>query len=255
MKRIGVSAVGLATAVLLAVGCGSSGTSSAGPTPTPATYGCLTPEQATSGSFDLSTRSGPLGAYFRNSDTGNAEVGAVFAPQAGGSLCDWLPHYAAFTAAGYAVLGYMGGVGGPDDVRLAVERLKSKGVSRVVLVGASKGASASLEAAAESATSPLPVAAVVSLSSPLSYPGESNAERAVATSTVPTFFGVEAQDGRFAEFTRQLHAAAVAPVKELKVYPGVNHGAAVLTDGALPDVRAFLDRNAPAVGQHLAGRR
>ncbi len=121
-------------------------------------------------------------------------------------------------------------------------------MSKVVLVGASKGASASLEVAAEGATSALPIAAVVSLSSPLSYPNESNAERAVTTSTVPSFFAVESQDGRFPEITQQLHAAAVAPVKELKIYPGVNHGAAVLTDGALPDVRAFLDRNAPAAG-------
>ncbi|MFC8448706.1 alpha/beta hydrolase family protein [Kitasatospora sp. NPDC057223] len=248
MKRIGVSAVGVATAVVLVAGCGSSGTSSAGPTPSAATHGCLTAAQAAAGSLDLSTRSGPVGAYFRNSDAGNAKVGVVFSPQAGGSLCDWLPHYATFTAAGYAVLGYMVGGGGPDDVRTAIGQLKSKGVSKVVLVGASKGASASLETAADSATSPLPVVAVVSLSSPLSYPGESSAERAVATSTVPTFFGVETQDGKFPDFTRQLHATAVAAVKELKVYPGVNHGAAVLTDGALPDVRAFLDRNAPAAG-------
>ncbi|WP_405009408.1 alpha/beta hydrolase family protein [Kitasatospora sp. NBC_01539] len=248
MNRTVLSTAASAGAVLLLAGCGSSGAPSAAPAPTAATYGCLTPGQAKAGSFDLRTQDVTVGAYFRDSDAGNATVGVVFAPQAGGSLCDWSPHYAAFTAAGYAVLGYMVSGGGPADVRAAIGHLKTKGVTRVALVGASKGASASLEVAAGPATSPLPVAAVVSLSSPLGHPGESNAEHAVAASTVPTLFAVEARDGRYPEFTQQLHTAAVARVKELKVYPGANHGAAVLTDGALPDVQAFLGRNAPAAG-------
>ncbi|MFG2821309.1 hypothetical protein ACGFX4_18015 [Kitasatospora sp. NPDC048365] len=250
MKRVGLSTAALAAAAILLAGCGSTGDGTgkvaAAPSPSADTHGCLSQAQAAAGSFDLTTPGGPLGAYYRDSDAGHAKVGIVFAPQAGGSLCDWQPHYSAFTAAGYAVLGYLVGGNGPDDLRAAITRLKAEGVTEVALVGASKGASAAIEVAADPASSPLPVRAVVSLSTPLSHPGESNAEKAVLVSRVPTFFAVEDRDGRFAEFAQQLHAAAVTPVKELRTYPGDHHGAPLLTDGALPDVQAFLTKNAPA---------
>ncbi|MFE1316018.1 alpha/beta hydrolase family protein [Kitasatospora phosalacinea] len=254
MKRSALPAIGLTAAALLlaATGCGSdpaSGTSAGTAAAAAAEdFGCLTPEQAAAGSVRLAVPGGEVGAYYRDSDAGKATVGLVLAPQAGGSLCDWQPHYAEFTAAGYAVVGWMVSGGGPGDVRAAMALLKSKGVTSVALIGASKGASAALETAADPAGAPLPVKAVVSLSSPDGYPGESNAAKAVLAGTVPTLFAAEEGDGRFPETARQLHDTAVTPVKQLKLYPGGNHGAALLADGALPDVRAFLAAHAPARG-------
>ncbi|GLW59434.1 hypothetical protein [Kitasatospora phosalacinea] len=66
--------------------------------------------------------------------------------------------------------------------------------------------------------------------------------------TVPTLFAAGEDDGRFPATARQLHDTAVTPVKQLELYPGGNHGAALLADGALPDVRAFLAAHAPARG-------
>ncbi|MFJ1792946.1 hypothetical protein [Kitasatospora griseola] len=149
------------------------------------TFGCLTTEQAAAGSTRLTVDGGNVGAYYRDSDSGKATGGVVFALQAGGSLCDWQSHSAEFTAAGYAVVGWTVNGGGASDVRAAIGLLTSKGVTSVALVGASNGASASLEAAADPANAPLPIKAVVSLSSPEAAPGESNAAKAVLTGTVP----------------------------------------------------------------------
>ncbi|MGW4379164.1 hypothetical protein [Kitasatospora sp. NPDC004531] len=247
MKRFAMPALGFAAVLLLAsTGCSSDSKTTAAPAEKADTFGCLSVEQAAAGSIRLTVDGGNIGAYYRGSDVGKATVGVVFAPQAGGSLCDWQPHYAEFTAAGYAVIGFMVNGGGASDVRAAIGLLKSKGVTSVVLIGASNGASASLEAAADAANAPLPIKAVVSLSSPEAAPGESNAAKAVLTSTVPTFFAAEQGDGRYPEFAKGLHDTAIAPVKQLKTYPGANHGFLLLNDGALPDVRTFLSANAPA---------
>ncbi|MFJ5927539.1 hypothetical protein ACIQF6_33590 [Kitasatospora sp. NPDC092948] len=247
MKRFAMPAAGLAAVLLLAAtGCSSDPKPEAAPAAKADTFGCLTAEQATAGSTRLPVEGGDVGAYYQDSDAGKATVGVVFAPQAGGSLCDWQPHYAEFTAAGYAVVGWMVNGGGASDVRAAIGLLKSKGVTSVALVGASDGASASLEAAADQATAPLPIKAVVSLSSPETARGASGATKAVLTGIVPTFFAAEEGDGRYPEFAKGLHDTAVAPVKQLKTYPGSNHGYLLLNDGALPDVRAFLTAHAPA---------
>ncbi|MFD0272605.1 alpha/beta hydrolase family protein [Kitasatospora sp. NPDC127111] len=240
--------------VLAVAGCGSAGggaEAKATPTATatgssPArTFGCLSAEQARDGSLDVPAVSGTRPGYYRPADSGPAKVAVVFSHQKGGSLCEFLPYFPAFTKAGYAVLAAEVPGSPATDLPSAVKWLGAKGVTKVVLVGASKGGTGSLVAAA--APSPLPVAAVVSLSGPAKYQGD-DADKAVRTSQVPEFFGAEENDSPFARDAEELYAAAVAPAKALKVYPGGNHGAALLADGALPDVLAFLAQHAPAAG-------
>lgn len=244
-----------AIGVLALAGCGSSGTTaapggappgSASPTAGPArTHGCLTEAQAKAGSIDLPASSGIRPAYFQQADAGPARTAVVFSHQLDGSLCDWVPYLPEFTKAGYAVLAANVPGSPANDLPAALTWLGTKGVTRVVLVGASKGGTGSLVAAAE--PTPLPVAAVVSLSGPAQYSGD-NAGKAVRTSQVPEFFGAEEDDSPFAEDARTLHTAAAAPVKQLKIYPGYRHGADLLADGALPDVLSFLAQQAPAAG-------
>ncbi|MBP0455578.1 hypothetical protein J5Y04_39575 [Kitasatospora sp. RG8] len=244
-----------ATAVCLVAlaGCGSSGNGTAKPAPGttssapgPArTHGCLSEEQARAGSIDLPATSGVRPAYFQQADGGPAKVAVVFSHQRDGSLCDWVRYLPAFTRAGYAVLASDVPGSPADDLPAAVKWLGGKGVTGVVLVGASKGGTGSLVAAA--APAPLPVAAVVSLSGPAQYSGD-NAAKAVRTSLVPELFAAEEDDTPFSQDAKDLYAAAVAPGKALKLYPGGNHGADLLADGALPDVLAFLAQHAPAAG-------
>ncbi|MEU6232675.1 hypothetical protein [Kitasatospora sp. NPDC047058] len=243
--------------VLATAGCGSSGGSGSGAGAKAAppasatgssparTFGCLSAEQARDGSVDVPAVSGTRPGYYRGADSGPGKVAVVFSHQKDGSLCEFLPYFPAFTRAGYAVLATEVPGSPVTDLPFAMKWLQGKGATKVVLVGASKGGTGSLVAAA--APSPLPVVAVVSLSGPAKYQGD-DADKAVRTSQVPEFFAVEESDSPFAQDAEDLHAAAVAAGKALKVYPGGNHGAGLLADGALPDVLAFLAQHAPAAG-------
>ncbi|QKW19838.1 hypothetical protein HUT16_12915 [Kitasatospora sp. NA04385] len=252
MKRSALP-VALAAAALLLTACsgdgsGSSGKTGAAPGPSADTYGCVTQAQAAKGSFslDAGTSGGSdVDAYYQDSDAGHAKVGVIFSHQRDGSLCEWALDFPAFTKAGYAVLAYTSEGDVTEVIKAGADYLKSKGVGAVALVGASKGAAGSLVAA--KLDNPLPVKAVVSLSSPTTYP-QYNAAIAVTTVKAPTYFAAEQTDSPFNDNARTLYDASVAEDKQLKIYPGGNHGALLLQDGALPDVLDYLARHAPAAG-------
>lgn len=251
MKRFSMSAAGAAALALLLAGCGGAGAGAdAAAPPSPSarvvTYGCLTKDQGAKGAVSIPSDLSTVDAYFRDSDAGGAKVAVVLSHQNGGSLCDWIPYLDAFTGAGYAVLPFTANGDVATGIRSATGYLRDKGVARVVLIGASKGGTGSLVAGALP-DSPLPVAAVVSLSGPESF-GADNAATAVKRLAAPVFFAAEEHDGPFPGNARSLHAAAVSADKKLKIYPGANHGAALLADGALPDVQAFLAEYAPPTG-------
>ncbi|ROR44067.1 hypothetical protein EDD39_2240 [Kitasatospora cineracea] len=240
--------VALAATALLLTACSGGGGTKADPAPSADTYGCVTPEQAAKGSFTLDggTAAGNhLDAYYRDSDAGHAKVGVVFSHQADGSLCEWAPVLDRFTGAGYAVLAFTCSGDVTEGIKAAERYYQGKGVGAVALVGASKGAAASLVAAR--LDNPLPVRAVVSLSSPETYP-LFNAALAVTVVKTPTYFAAEQLDSPFAANAKALYDASVAEDKQLKVYPGGNHGAPLLRDGALPDVLGYLAKHAPATG-------
>ncbi|MGX4737753.1 alpha/beta hydrolase family protein [Kitasatospora griseola] len=250
MKRI-VLPVALAATALLLTACSSSGSSTrtaAAPSPTAKTYGCLTEEQAAKGSFalDAGTAGGTgLDAYYRDSDAGGAKVGVIFSHQLSGSLCEWAPVFDEFTKAGYAVLAFTSEGDVTEGIKASAVRLKEKGVTGLALIGASKGGTSSLVAA--KLDSPLPIKAVVSLSSPDVF-NQFNAGLAVKSVKIPTYFAAEEMDAPFAANAKELYDASVAEDKQLKIYPGGNHGAPLLKDGALPDVKAYLAKHAPAAG-------
>ncbi|BAJ28795.1 MULTISPECIES: alpha/beta hydrolase [Kitasatospora] len=254
MKR-SAPPVALAAAALLLTACsggsgggGEDGAARAAASPSANTYGCVTRQQAEKGSFTLDggTAAGTyLDAYYRDSDAGGAKVGVIFSHQADGSLCEWAPAFDAFTKAGYAILAVTCSGDVTEAVKAAERYYQGKGVGAVALVGASKGAAASLVAA--KLANPLPVRAVVSLSSPTSYP-LFNAEMAVTVVKTPTYFAAEQLDTPFSADARTLYDASVAEDKQLKIYPGSHHGAPLLQDGALPDVLGYLAKHAPATG-------
>ncbi|MEV7024671.1 hypothetical protein [Kitasatospora sp. NPDC093558] len=245
--KLGVAAAVLA--LLATAGCQSVGSTAAPSAPSPTAdparrFGCLTEEQNRTGSINVPAVSGVRPGYFRQSDAGSAKVALFFSHQLSGSICDWVPYLADFTKAGYAVLATEEPGSPARDVPAALTWLAGKGITEVVLVGASKGGTGSLEAAAEAST-PLPVAAVVSLSGPTDYAGD-RARIAVAKIKAPVLFAAEEDDSPFAGDAKDLYAISVSPAKVLKLYPGSRHGADLLADGALPDVLAFLAQNVPA---------
>ncbi|MEV6212419.1 hypothetical protein [Kitasatospora sp. NPDC051914] len=242
----GVRLAAALAAVAVLAGCGSGG-GRPGPAAasSPERYGCLTEEQAAEGSVTIDGLA-PVRAWFRDSDAGGAKTAVVLSHQSGGTLCDWNPYLDAFTGAGYAVLPYTANGNVSDNIEQVAAHLEAKGIARLVLVGASKGGTGSI-VAGSLPDLPVPAAAVVSLSSAESFGGDS-ASNAVKRLTAPVLFAAEENDQPFADYARSLHAAAAAADKQLKLYPGGNHGAPLLSDGALPDVLAFLARTAPPQG-------
>ncbi|MER5862708.1 hypothetical protein [Kitasatospora sp. NPDC002040] len=247
--RTVMPALGGLTAVLLLAGCSSDGgTKAAPPSPSASTkaprYGCLDQARADKGSFSLASGV-DRNAYFQDSDAGKAKVAVVFSHENGGSLCDWVPFVPDFTKAGYATLAYTSSGDLLEDIEAAEKYLKGKGVEKVVLVGASKGGTGSLVAATATGGS-LPVTAVATLSSPTGF-GSWDAAKAVGTLRVPLFLAAQEGDQPFADDAAKLQKAAVAAVKELKIYPGADHGARLLPAGtAKADLFAFLAANAPS---------
>ncbi|GAA3454778.1 hypothetical protein [Dactylosporangium matsuzakiense] len=96
------------------------------------------------------------------------------------------------------------------------------------LIGASRGATATLVAAA--ALDPAP-AAVVSLSAPADYAGE-DARRAVSGLRAPVLYVAATSDWEFGATARALYDATPAPGRRLVVVAGVQHGSDLLTEAA-----------------------
>ena len=108
------------------------------------------------------------------------------------------------------------------DVAAAVQFLSGTGVHEVVLVGASMGGTASLNAAAElQALSSLRMAGVITLSAPVEFMGLSAAE-AVPQLVVPMLF-VSAEQDEGASGARDLEQLS-GGAGELEILPGSGHG-------------------------------
>jgi dienelactone hydrolase len=99
--------------------------------------------------------------------------------------------------------------------------LHAAGAAKVVLIGASRGGSASIAAAA--AIDP-PVLGVVSLSGPSFYSG-ANALEAAPKLAVPVLFLVGENDGSFVTDAQTLYDKTPESRKKLVIIPGSrNHG-------------------------------
>jgi dienelactone hydrolase len=111
-----------------------------------------------------------------------------------------------------------------EDVVAAATFMRGRGVARLALVGASKGAIAVVGAA------PLvqpPVLAVVSLSPPMQFQGVDGLAAAPRIA-VPVLYAVARGDGRFPAETQQLHDATPAANRRLLLVDGAGHGNVLL---------------------------
>ncbi|MET7420239.1 alpha/beta fold hydrolase [Dactylosporangium sp. NPDC005555] len=183
----------------------------------------------------------------------------VLAPQASADACSWLSWAKQEAAAGFRVLAFDfsgegrsqrgSGTRPSDDVLSAVAYTRTlQGVRRIVLVGASRGGTAVLVAAA--AATP-PVTAVVSLSAPDTYAGE-DAAAAVPKIAAPVLFVAATGESSFAAAAQTMYDATTDPRRRIALVPGSLHGTSLLTiaaDGA-PEAAAavtgFLAANAAA---------
>ncbi|MDG6105205.1 alpha/beta fold hydrolase [Dactylosporangium aurantiacum] len=239
MRRIAATLL----AALVLAGCGSdpatpdAATSSAAaesPTaraaPSPTDRRCADPELN-----DKQVAFQGTGAFLTGLLLGTGRTVLVLAPQASADACSWLSWARQEAAAGYRVLALdFAGEGRSQrresgtpsaDVLSAVAYARTLGVERVVLIGASRGGTAALVAAA--AATP-PVTAVISLSAPDSYAGE-DAAAAVPRLTVPVLYVAATGDTSFAADAQAMYDATTDKRRGITLVPGRLHGTALLT--------------------------
>lgn len=199
---------------------------------------------------------------------GGGRRGVLLIPELGpAGLCGWWAYAARLSRSGYRVLmfdhrctggsGCPAGAAGQDlmaDIRGGVAWLRRAGAVRVVLMGASQGASEALMAATRP---PAGVTGVVVLSAdelttPLARsPYPRTALAAAPGLRLPVLFAVAAGDPYVSvAATRRLVAAARSPGKRLVVLPaGSGHGWDLVTRAAGTRANAAFQRT---VGAFLA---
>lgn len=164
-------------------------------------------------------------------------VGIVIVHQSEQNLCESMSWAAVFSNAGYLALApTVDEYQQVDQVEASVAYLREHGAKQVVLLGASMGGTAVLQAAAELTP---PVQAVVSLSGPSTY-APMDALRTAPKLEVPVFYSAGAQDTVFARGETDLYNATTEKDKTLDIVPSnASHGFALL-NVLLPQVETFL---------------
>lgn len=241
MRAITTATRGLLAAVLLAVaaGCGQGTASPTPPDPTAAARQRV----IDTANFDCLDDPGPVIVITDAEQdmtaalqVGTGDTAVVLLHQVDGTACQWYAFALLLAQRGYRALAP--DITSRDAVevtRTGIAQLREQGAKRVLVVGASRGGTIALAAAA--ATTP-PVDGVVALSAPTVYGAD--ALTAVAKLDVPTLFVAGDLDGTFAEHAKELYGLSIAKHKKLIVRSTVSHGVTLLSGDIEDTVLAFL---------------
>jgi alpha-beta hydrolase superfamily lysophospholipase len=151
---------------------------------------------------------------------GHGPIGVVLAHERGRNLCDWLPYARHLARMGYRALAFDFKTYAAGLVESVQARdLEKREARRTMLVGASMGGTAVLDAARDVSG----LVGVVSVSGPASY-GDANAARAVPTLQAAVLFIVARDDSEFVGDVRSLYKRAGSADKTLVILPGFAHG-------------------------------
>ncbi len=227
------------TLAVLAAACGGSFDSNAFAPP-------LTPESAVTSSsgpeseVGAPTRLDGVAVRFHTADDeelvgtlfGTGTRGIVLAHMRGRDETTWFDFARTASGEGYALLtfsfrGYGGSSGGRDsnldlDLMAAINLLESTGVTQTVVMGASMGATATINVASR-----LSLAAVVSLSAPGEFIGLDALDIAAQVAE-PLLLVVAENDQPYADAA--LAMAELAPAGQLRVFDGNSHGTNLFAD-------------------------
>jgi pimeloyl-ACP methyl ester carboxylesterase len=207
----------------------------------PGLDGCLPAARSQVVTVPVPGLDGPLTAVI----TGTGHRTVVLSNESDENLCSWRPLTQRLTALGYRVVLWDYGGSEPAAELLALARwIRRPGATRIVLMGASEGAKASLVAAARLGHE---VRGVVSLSAEMVLLPDIEVARSVARLRCRLLLVTSAQDPYgSAQAASEFLAAAPGRDKRLVRVHGADHGTALLSGSAaptvLPAVLAFLRR-------------
>ncbi len=236
----------LPLALLSACGGGSAATA---PTATRSATATATPEPGTFyfTTDDNVTLSGKI--------VGTGTTAIIFSSMDGDPKIDWQDLAPLLASRGYMTFSYdYRGLGASQgyydrskidhDLNAAIQAAQQHGATKYILMGASLGGLVTLKVAA--ATHPT---AVVALSAPQSFGGLDVSEDELRAIAAPKFLAVAQGDTGFANSMQTIYNLTPEP-KELHIYSGKAHGSLLLEapgvkDQSLPQLYAFLDKNAP----------
>jgi hypothetical protein len=154
------------------------------------------------------------GSFLEGAVIGRGKEGVVLANQSDRDLCAWVPFARTLAGAGYRALVFDHSGAEPQaDVAATAQKLRDLGAAKVILMGASKGARASLAAASQGVNA----AAVVSLSAEtIERSGPPRITPFVRRLRIPVLFVATRKDPytSIGEQTRELYRACRSPSKQ-----------------------------------------
>ncbi len=228
-----------ALVVVVGAGCGEGAPPTPNPSATPVSSAGpgVTLPPVGNGCRDLATEGLTLrlvntaGLSIAAVDMGSGPMGVVLAHQSDASMCQWLPYAKVLRSKGYRVVAFdFAGFGASsptqqktylDDIRTVVSYLRDRGTPRVVVIGASMGATMSVLAGAAITTPPLE--GVIALSPPLQFDGV-NAERAAPSLKSPALYVAGDGDGDYAVYANTLNQATPPELRGLLTVNAPQHG-------------------------------
>jgi pimeloyl-ACP methyl ester carboxylesterase len=162
---------------------------------------------------------------------GKGPRGVVLSNQSDNNPCVWAPIVNRLVRSGFRVaVYYYSGEGAYKDTVAVAASLRSLGVRRIALVGASEGAKSSIAAAAKARAS-----GVVSLSAELDLDGYGSLLPAARKLKAPVLY-VYAKDDSLSEVnTPLLYKATREKDRRLVALPGSEHGTALLVHPSVRD--------------------
>jgi len=259
MSRVRRMLLAVACGLLLATGAACDGDGEPGPGPPPTSQSSLSPsaslppvgvdcrDLATQGLTQRLTNA--AGLTIAAVEYGSGPMGVVLAHQSDASMCQWLPYAMRLAEEGYRVVAFdFAGYGASsatesktylDDIQTAVSYLRDRGTSRVVVIGASMGATMSVVAAA--AITP-PLDGLIAVSPPRTFDGV-NAERAAVELQTPALYIAGDDDGDYEVYAGEINQATPEPLRDLLVVDSPEHGVELVEASTLAgaEVRAGID--------------
>jgi pimeloyl-ACP methyl ester carboxylesterase len=174
--------------------------------------------------------------------------GVVLAHQSDASMCQWLRFAMVLADQGYRVVAFdFAGFGASsptesktylEDIRTAVTYLRERGTPRVVVIGASMGATMSIVAAA--AIRP-PLDGVIAISPPPIFDSV-NAERAAVELGTPALYIAGEADGDYDVYAEDIYDATPEDLRGLLIVDAPEHGVELVEASSLAgaQVRAAI---------------